>query len=72
MVQKKDVEKSCSNKAAVAKLRRLANALETKSSFEIQIAGERISIPPHAAVEFEYTRDGKDEELEIELKWRRK
>lgn len=58
----KDVEKSYSNKEVVAKLRRLADALEDGKTFEIQIAGERIYIPAHATVEFEYQREGDDEE----------
>jgi amphi-Trp domain-containing protein len=67
----KDVEKSYSNNEVVAKLRRLADALEQQKTFEIQIAGERIYIPPHATVEFEYERQGDDEEVEIELSWKR-
>lgn len=67
-----DVEKSYSNKEVVAKLRRLADALEEGKTFEIQIAGERIYIPPYATVEFEYERQGDDEEVEIELTWQRK
>ena len=42
----KDVEKSYSTKEVVAKLRRLADALEKGKTFEIQIAGERIHVPP--------------------------
>lgn len=69
MAIEKDVEKSYSNKGVVAKLRRLADALEAGKTFEIQVAGERVRVPPHATVEFEYQREGDDEELEIELKW---
>lgn len=67
----KDVEKSYSNKEVVAKLRRLADALDEGKTFEIQIAGERIYVPSHATVEFEYAREGNEEEVEIELKWTR-
>lgn len=67
----KDVEKSYSNKEVVAKLRRLADALEEGKTFEIQIASERIYIPPYATVEFEYAREGDEEEVEIELSWKR-
>ncbi len=66
-----DVEKTYSNKEVVAKLRRLADALEQEKTFEIQIAGERIYVPPYATVEFEYQRQGNEEEVEIELKWQR-
>ena len=67
----KEVEKSYSTKEVVAKLRRLADALEEEKTFEIQIAGERIYVPPYARVEFEYARDGEEEEVEIEVKWKR-
>lgn len=71
MGREKDVEKSYSTKEVVSKLRRLADALEEEKTFEIQIAGERIYIPPYATVEFEYQLSGDEEEVEIELKWKR-
>ena len=70
MAGEKDVERSYSTKEVVAKLRRLADALEEQKTFEIQIAGERIYVPPHATVEFEYERSGDEEEVEIELRWK--
>jgi amphi-Trp domain-containing protein len=71
MSDEKEVEKSYSNREVVAKLRRLADALEAGKAFEIQVAGERIYVPPYATVEFEYERSGEEEELEIEVKWKR-
>jgi amphi-Trp domain-containing protein len=71
MARETDVEKSYSNKEVVAKLRRLADALEAGKTFEIQIAGERIYIPSQATVEFEYERNGDEEQVEIELSWKR-
>ncbi|HYE14097.1 MAG TPA: amphi-Trp domain-containing protein [Pyrinomonadaceae bacterium] len=71
MGNEKDVEKSYATKDVAAKLRRLADALEAEKTFEIQIAGERIYVPPYATIEFEYQRDGDEEEVEIELKWKR-
>ena len=72
MTEEIEVEKSYSNTEVVAKLRRLADALEQDKTFEIQIAGERIYVPPFAKVEFEYERgtDG-EEEMEIEIKWKK-
>ena len=66
-----DVEKSYSTKEVVSKLRRLADALEGGKTFTIQIAGQRVRIPADAIVEFEYEREGNQEEVEIELKWKR-
>lgn len=71
MNDEKDVEKSYSTKEVVAKLRRLADALESGKTFRITIDGERISVPPGAEVEFEYQREGDEEEIEIEVKWKR-
>lgn len=68
----KNLEKAYSNKAAVAKLRRLADALEEGKAFVITIAGERISVPPDATVEFEYKRLGNELDVEIELKWKKR
>ncbi len=72
MSEEIEVEKTYSNTEVVAKLRRLADALEQDKTFEIQIAGERIYVPPFATVEFEYERgaDG-EEEMEIEIKWKK-
>ncbi len=71
MADEKEVEKSYATKEVVAKLRRLADALEAEKTFEIQVAGERIYVPPYASVEFEYAREGEEEELEIEIRWKR-
>jgi amphi-Trp domain-containing protein len=72
MADEKEVEKSYATKEVVAKLRRLADALENEKTFEIQVAGERIYVPPYASVEFEYAREGDEEELEIEVTWKRR
>ena len=71
MGQEKDVEKSYSAKEVAAKLRRLADALENGKTFEIQIAGKRIRVPPSAVIEFEYERNEDEEEMEIEISWKR-
>ncbi|HEX8456810.1 MAG TPA: amphi-Trp domain-containing protein [Pyrinomonadaceae bacterium] len=70
MAGDREAEKSYSTTEVVAKLRRLADALEQEKVFEIQIAGERIRVPPDATVEFEHERRGDEEEIEIELKWK--
>jgi amphi-Trp domain-containing protein len=59
-------------KEVVAELRRLADALEQGTKFEMQIGEERISIPPDVEVEFDYEGTEDEEEVEIELKWKRK
>ena len=46
----RDIEKVYSTRQFAAKLRRLADALETGNKFAIQIAGKRISVPAHASI----------------------
>lgn len=38
--------------------------------FRIQIAGERISIPPTIIISIEHERGAREEEVEFQLKWR--
>jgi amphi-Trp domain-containing protein len=70
MAEERDVEKGYSTEEVVAKLRRLADALETGSPFRIQVAGERIHVPVRAEFSIEHERDGDEEEVEFQLKWR--
>lgn len=65
----RDLEKTYSVKEFADKLRRLADAIETKQRFRIQIAGERISVPPDAIFNIEHEREGDSEEIEFQLKW---
>lgn len=67
--QKRDTEKTYSTAEFVAKLRRLADALEEGSKFEIQIAGERVYVPVRARFNIEHEREGGDEEIEFQVKW---
>jgi amphi-Trp domain-containing protein len=53
----------------VAKLRRLADALETGKPFRIQVAGERIRVPARAEFSVEHERGDGEEEVEFQLKW---
>lgn len=74
MAQKKpgrDIEKIYSSTDFVAKLRRLADALESGSRFEIRIANERIYVPVRAEFTVEHERDDATEEIEFQIKWRR-
>jgi amphi-Trp domain-containing protein len=71
MAKKKDrdIEKGYSVKQTVAKLRRLADCLESGKKFRIQIAGERIQIPAKAIFNIEHEREGNTEEVEFQFKW---
>ena len=65
----RDVEREYSTGDVVAKLRRLADALETNKPFRIQIAGERIRVPARARFSVEHERSEDEEEIEFQLKW---
>jgi amphi-Trp domain-containing protein len=67
----RDIEKGYTNAAFVAKLRRLADSIETGKRFAIQVAGERIQVPANAIFNIEHERSGKDEEVEFQIKWTR-
>lgn len=69
MENRAEIEKSYSKQDAIAALRRLADALEQSTTFEIFLEGVRVFVPPEATVEFEYERVADQQELEIELKW---
>lgn len=66
----RDIERSYSNAAFVAKLRRLADAIESGGRFEIQVGGERIHVPAAARFSVEHERSGEDEEIEFQVKWK--
>lgn len=66
----RDVEKVYSTEEVVAKLRRLADALESGSPFRIQLAGERIRVPARAEFSIEHERGSDEEEVEFQLKWK--
>ena len=66
----RDVERLYSTPEVVAKLRRLADALEQDKPFRIQIAGERFWVPERAQFSIEHERDeDEEEEVEFQLKW---
>jgi len=65
----RDVERIYATEEVVAKLRRLADALESGTSFRIQIAGERFRVPARAQFSVEHERGDGEEEVEFQLKW---
>jgi len=65
----RDLEQTYSTKEFVDKLRRLADSIEQNKRFRIQIAGERISVPPDAIFNIEHEREGANEEIEFQMKW---
>jgi amphi-Trp domain-containing protein len=66
----RDLERSYGRAQFVAKLRRLADALERERPFTIQIAGERLHVPASAAFNIEHERAGGQDEIEFQVRWR--
>ena len=67
---KRDIEKGYPTAHFVAKLRRLADALEHGTRFRLQVAGERVAVPGNATINIEHERGSSEEELEFQLKWK--
>jgi amphi-Trp domain-containing protein len=65
----RDLERTYPRAQFVAKLRRLADAIESAEAFTIQVAGERLRIPADATFNIEHERAGGDDELEFQLRW---
>ena len=65
----RDLTRSYSRAQFVAKLRRLADAIESERAFTIQVAGERLQIPARAVFNIEHERSGSEQELEFQLLW---
>ena len=68
--RQRDIEKTYTTSQFVAKLRRLADCLEKKEQFNIQIAGERIHVPARATFNIEHERENASEEIEFQIKWK--
>ena len=68
-MKKRDIEKSYPRAQFVAKLRRLADSIETGKAFTIQVGGERLRISAKAKFNIEHERAGGEHELEFQLKW---
>lgn len=70
MSTQRDVEKGYTDAQFAAKLRRLADAIENGTRFEIQVAGVRVYVPARAQFTIEHEVSADEEEIEFQLKWR--
>ena len=70
MSEERDVERGYSTAEFIAKLRRLADALESGEPFRVQVAGKRIYVPRRAEATVEHERGEDEEEVEFQLKWK--
>ncbi len=65
----RDVEKVYARGEFVAKLRRLADAIEREEPFTIQVANHRFTVPADAEISVEHEKTAGQEELEFQLRW---
>lgn len=65
----RDLEKTYPRAQFVAKLRRLADSIESGRAFTIQVGGERLRISADATFNIEHERAEGAHELEFQLKW---
>lgn len=68
--KQRDIEKAYPKRQFIAKLRRLADTLESDGRFRIQVAGERVDVPANVVINIEHEREGANEELEFQLVWK--
>jgi len=68
-VPDRDLTRTYGRTQFAAKLRRLADAIESGRAFTIQVAGERLRIPADAEFNIEHERSGGQQELEFQLLW---
>lgn len=66
----RDVESISSRAKFVETLRRVADAIERREPIRIQVASQRFWVPADAELSVEHEREGADEELELQLRWR--
>ena len=65
----RDLERTYPRAQFVAKLRRLADAIEAGAPFSIQVASERLRVPADADFMIEHERADGVEELEFQVRW---
>jgi amphi-Trp domain-containing protein len=65
----RDVTKGYPKSQFIAKLRRLADSIETGEAFSIQIVRERIHVPARAVFTIEHEKAADAEEIEFQITW---
>ena len=68
----RDITRTYSRAQFVAKLRRLADSLESGKPFTIQVAGERLHVPKDTRFNIEHERMAEIDELEFQVVWPRR
>lgn len=67
----RDVERRVGAQVFVATLRRIASAVESGEAIQIQVSNKRFTVPATAELSIEHEIEGENEELELQLRWKR-
>ena len=67
----RDITRTYSRAQFVLKLRRLADSIEARRPFTIQVGGERLRVPADIRFNIEHERTGREDELEFQVLWNR-
>ena len=68
-MSERDVTQHYPKEEFVAKLRRLADCIETEENFRISVGGEAIYVPDRAVFSIEHEREDGKNELEYQIVW---
>jgi amphi-Trp domain-containing protein len=67
----RDEERVLTARQFAEALRRVADALDAGDRIEVRVRGERVHVPARATFSIEHEREGDDEELEFQLRWKK-
>ena len=70
MKESRDIEKKVTTNYFVSTLRRIADAVEAGEPINIQVANQRLVIPPEAELYVAHEFEDGEHELELELTWK--
>ena len=65
----RELEQAYPLKDFINKLQRLADSLEKKKRFSIQLSGERVYVPSGAIVDIVHEKKKGTEEIDFQIKW---
>jgi len=66
-----ELEETLSREDFVARLRQLADALEKGDGFEVDLAGETVTLPKDAVYSVDYEGEDGEEEIGFRIAWSR-
>lgn len=66
---KKEIEKKYTKNQTIKILERLVESLSKEKSFRMQIKGKKVYVSKEPIIQIEYEKEGKEEKIEIEIKW---